>query len=159
MGGSKEYKRDNYWDAFLVWEGEKTLFPKPSTFSDLIMIIWRKVKQYSRASTHSVCLKASTGTSVDHWVHQFSDVKPNETDLATGRQRAGFQSDEFKSPTCPIQWYLKQKWMWSMENRERYFLCLPRNSLYFWEPRRSFCWICDNQEVRKQETGWSESQI
>ena len=39
MGESKEYKRDNYWDVFLVWEGEKTPFPKPSTFSNLIMII------------------------------------------------------------------------------------------------------------------------
>lgn len=39
MGGSKEYKRGKYWDAFFVWEGEKTLFPKLSTFSDLIMII------------------------------------------------------------------------------------------------------------------------
>lgn len=63
MGGGKEYKRDNYWDDILVWEG----FPKTLNIFRFDNENMKKGKgQYRKASTHRVCLRASTGTSVDH---------------------------------------------------------------------------------------------
>lgn len=62
-------------DDVLVWEGFQNL--NIFRFDNENM---KKGKgQYRKASTHRVCLRASTGTSVDH---QLNDFTTSETDLA-----------------------------------------------------------------------------